>query len=87
MKERATVTSKGQITIPAPVRKALGLHQGDQVVFEISDPAADQPEARLRRAADFFALAGSIRPRTDVPSEWADERRLAREEQVRRRRR
>lgn len=29
----ATVTSKGQITIPAPVRAALGLDAGDRVEF------------------------------------------------------
>lgn len=29
----ATVTSKGQITIPAEVRKALGIETGDRVEF------------------------------------------------------
>lgn len=29
----ATVTSKGQITIPAPIRSALGLDAGDRVEF------------------------------------------------------
>lgn len=29
----ATVTSKGQITIPIEVRKALGLSAGDEVMF------------------------------------------------------
>ncbi|WP_370617309.1 AbrB/MazE/SpoVT family DNA-binding domain-containing protein [Mumia qirimensis] len=29
----ATVTSKGQITIPAAVRASLGLHAGDRVQF------------------------------------------------------
>jgi AbrB family looped-hinge helix DNA binding protein len=85
MKERATVTSKGQITIPATVRKALDLHQGDQVVFEMGGESA-APVAKLRRAPDMFAMAGSIRPRRPVPKSWADERRLSREEQARRRR-
>lgn len=31
----ATVTSKGQITVPKKVRDALGLHPGSQVDFEI----------------------------------------------------
>ena len=29
----ATLTSKGQITIPIAVRRALGLHAGDRVEF------------------------------------------------------
>jgi len=33
MNARATITSKGQITIPQEVRQRLGLKQGDQVVF------------------------------------------------------
>lgn len=30
---QATMTTKGQITIPAEVRKALNLNAGDKVVF------------------------------------------------------
>lgn len=31
----ATLTSKGQATIPIPVRKSLNLGQGDQMLFRI----------------------------------------------------
>lgn len=31
----AKITSKGQITIPAEVREALGLKQGDMLAFEV----------------------------------------------------
>ena len=34
----ATVTSKGQVTIPVMVRKALGLDAGDRVEFVEIDP-------------------------------------------------
>jgi antitoxin PrlF len=37
MKYVATVTSKGQITLPQEVRARLGLRQGDRVAFEIRD--------------------------------------------------
>jgi antitoxin PrlF len=36
----STLTSKGQTTIPAKARKALGLHPGDIVAFEIKDHRA-----------------------------------------------
>ena len=31
----AKITSKGQVTIPAEVREALGLKQGDMLAFEV----------------------------------------------------
>lgn len=31
--EVAKVTSKGQITIPIAIRKSLGVHEGDKVLF------------------------------------------------------
>lgn len=34
----ATITSKGQITIPAEVREALGLGAGDRISFEETAP-------------------------------------------------
>lgn len=33
---RATLRERGQITLPAEVRVALGLHEGDEVVFEMT---------------------------------------------------
>ena len=36
-RELATLTAKGQVTVPKAVRKALGLHQGDQLSWELED--------------------------------------------------
>ncbi len=33
----STLTSKGQVTVPAELRQALDLHPGDKLVFEIID--------------------------------------------------
>jgi antitoxin PrlF len=40
-----TVTSKGQVTIPKPVRDRLGIHPGSKVHFEV----AEDGRAFLRR--------------------------------------
>ena len=37
MYQQSTVTTKGQITIPAEMRKALGLKPGDKVSFGLED--------------------------------------------------
>lgn len=50
----ATMTSKGQITIPAIVRRALGVEAGDRVEFVLVEPgrfelvAATQPVTALK---------------------------------------
>jgi AbrB family looped-hinge helix DNA binding protein len=52
MQQEAKITSKGQITIPHAIRRALRLREGDTVVFEI-----DHHGVRLypRRPASVFA--------------------------------
>jgi antitoxin PrlF len=35
--EVATVTSKGQITLPKPIRQALGIDAGSKVAFDLSE--------------------------------------------------
>jgi AbrB family looped-hinge helix DNA binding protein len=55
MEISARLTSKGQVTIPSAVRKALGLEDGDRVVFRV-----DGDRAILARTPDLLSLAGSI---------------------------
>lgn len=52
----AKVTSKGQVTVPRAVRDALGIREGDEVVFRV-----EGNRAVLARTPDFLALAGTIR--------------------------
>ena len=35
IREVATITSKGQITLPKPIRQALGVGYGDKVAFDL----------------------------------------------------
>ena len=51
MKATATVTSKGQITIPQVVRQALGLQTGDAVEFEVEKGRAQVRPARPKRTS------------------------------------
>ena len=60
MKFRATVTSKGQITIPIEVRRRLGLEQGDRVVFEITDDVTILRPLRADEENPFAAYAGAL---------------------------
>ena len=54
MQQRARLTSRDQIIIPLDVRRALGLQQGDQVVFEIEDD--NIASARRRRATELVSF-------------------------------
>ena len=51
----AKVTTKGQITIPKEVRDALGITEGDHVVFRI-----EEHRAVVARTPDLLDLAGSV---------------------------
>ncbi len=55
MEVSARLTSKGQITIPSAVRKALELREGDRVIFRV-----ERGRAILARTPDLLSLAGSI---------------------------
>ena len=56
MDAAAKVTSKGQVTVPKAVREALGLKEGDEVIFRV-----EGNRAVLARTPDFLDLAGSVR--------------------------
>jgi antitoxin PrlF len=51
----AKVTSKGQITIPKEVRDALGITEGDQIVFRV-----EQHRALLAKTPNLLDLAGAV---------------------------
>ncbi|HEX9945409.1 MAG TPA: AbrB/MazE/SpoVT family DNA-binding domain-containing protein [Thermoanaerobaculia bacterium] len=57
------VTSKGQVTIPADVRKALNIEQGDDLLFEVaSDEAAQVRVVKRQRLSDLRGALRATRP-------------------------
>ena len=52
----ARVTSKGQVTVPKAVREALGVSEGDVILFRI-----EGNRAVVARTPDFLELAGTLR--------------------------
>ena len=56
----ATVTSKGQITIPAAVREAMRLESGDRVLFTV---LADGTTVFRAKTRSLRSLAGSLKSR------------------------
>jgi len=57
----ATVTSKGQITVPNALRRALGVKQGDRLRFVQAPDGSIRLEARKRRRIVDIARANAFR--------------------------
>jgi AbrB family looped-hinge helix DNA binding protein len=56
----ATVTSKGQITVPSALRQALGVSAGDRLRFVQAADGSIRLEARKRRRIVDFARANAF---------------------------
>ncbi len=58
----STITSKGQVTIPAEVRKHLGLKTNDKISFVIEDQGGVRLKApRYPNIASVAGAAGSLK--------------------------
>lgn len=68
MEAAAKLTSKGQVTLPKVVRDALGIKEGDAVVFRV-----EGNRAVLARTPEFLALAGTVKvPAAKRNAAWDD---------------
>lgn len=74
----ATITSKGQVTVPAEIRRRLGLKQGDRVAFVLTDQGGvELQHPRFPDVASLQGAAGMLgRPLTweEIEQTVADER-------------
>ncbi len=71
----STITSKGQVTIPAAVRRALGVDTADKLVFRIVGGKVEI-EPLPMSLDDAF---GSVKP-LNTPEDFAEIDRIAKEE-------
>ncbi len=60
----ARVSRRYQVVIPKEIRKALGIKEGDRVVFEI-----EGDEIRIRKLRNFLELEGSLKGKPLSPKE------------------
>ena len=78
------VTSKGQVTIPSEVRKALDIEQGDDLVFEVrEDQTARLRVLKRQKLSEFY---GSLRSERSFPGKEAVREEVRRDLGARRKR-
>jgi len=63
----ATVTSKGQVTIPADIRRAMGLAAGERVVFTQLEDGTIVFRAKRRSILELRGLLKPTRVKTRSP--------------------
>jgi antitoxin PrlF len=74
MESSAKITSKGQVTIPKAVRDALGVADGDVVIFRV-----EGGRATLAASVDLLDLAGTVSvPAGKRRAAWDEVRRQTR---------
>jgi AbrB family looped-hinge helix DNA binding protein len=73
----STITSKGQVTIPAEVRKYLGLETNDKIAFVIDDKGSVRLRVpRYPTVASLRGAAGSLKE----PLPWEEVQKIAYED-------
>ena len=72
---RAKLTSKGQVTIPAEVRKRFDLAPGDQLLFSVAGDTIEARPLKGKRLSELFAILPASRP---FPGRDAVRREVAR---------
>lgn len=75
---KATLTSKGQLTVPREVRERLGLKAGDRLLFDIEGDTVRLRVIQRHTVADLFErLPGSSKPYPGREAEREAARRVA----------
>jgi AbrB family looped-hinge helix DNA binding protein len=81
VQERLTViTRKGQITIPAEIRRALGLKEGDKIAVSLPDPETQEVHLHPVRTIAEMTF-GAVSPRKR-PEDFRELREIFKDEIV-----
>jgi AbrB family looped-hinge helix DNA binding protein len=72
---KATLTSKGQITLPVAIRRRLGLQAGDVLEFDESVPYIKANKPFSREQMRSVVGRGKDRSPARPSSEWVEELR------------
>src|SRR5437762_5564514 len=73
----STITSKGQVTIPAEIRKYLGITSNDKIGFVIDDEGVVR--LRVHRYPTIASLRGAA-GRLNKPLSWQEIQKIAQED-------
>jgi AbrB family looped-hinge helix DNA binding protein len=77
MRVRATVTCKGQVTIPVEIRRRLGVKDGGPVEYVVAEDGKIVLEPpRFVSVHDLTGIAGKL----PEPVDWPTMREIARED-------
>ncbi|MCW5724766.1 MAG: AbrB/MazE/SpoVT family DNA-binding domain-containing protein [Maricaulaceae bacterium] len=71
----AKITSKGQITLPSEMRKALNLHAGDRIVFARGADGRYYVEAKTASLADLRGVVKGVKVKAGDIDRWIKEAR------------
>ncbi len=75
----STITSKGQVTVPAEIRRHLGLKKNDKISFVIEEEGDVRLKApRYPSVSSLRGAAGSLKN----PLSWSKMREIAREDRL-----
>ncbi len=61
----AKITGKGQVQVPKPVREALGVKSGDDLLFRVKEDGVVYVTGQRRYS--LTELAGILKPKIKVP--------------------
>jgi antitoxin PrlF len=77
MQKQATITSKGQVTVPLEVRRILGVRAGDKLIFESDEAGIRVRPIRSQSAFSKYRGIGNpgIRPGRKGITRWLREMR------------